>query len=223
MTHQAKTNIRSLFSLMVSIEACISFPGTNVSATARFFVSDGRTDNTGENNDNLFGRGWWVNYINLFPELLRTLTDESDDHPWYFGALNREGAERYLVLDYNVQGSFLVRESVRYPGSFVVSLKDYDHAEEKFKIRHIKISCARGTYRYNHKSYQTLSSLVDKASKDKIFSSPLTNPCLILRSHHPEMVGDSDTCDTTEDEIEFGSAISLAPPTGILVSGRELY
>lgn len=65
-------------------------------------------------------------------------TDSIQAEEWYFGKLGRKDAERNLLSEGNIQGSFMIRESETTKGAFSLSIRDWDNAKGDH-VKHYKI------------------------------------------------------------------------------------
>lgn len=65
-------------------------------------------------------------------------TDSIQAEEWYFGKLGRKDAERHLLSEGNIQGSFLIRESETTKGAFSLSVRDWDNLKGDH-VKHYKI------------------------------------------------------------------------------------
>ncbi|XP_072776194.1 proto-oncogene vav [Taeniopygia guttata] len=75
-------------------------------------------------------------------------------YPWFGGPLERSGAE--LALASRSDGAFLVRQRLREPGDFAISLKF------RGQVKHIKVTASEGLYRVTErKAFRGLVELVE--------------------------------------------------------------
>ena len=102
-------------------------------------------------------------------------------------------------------GSFLIRNSKSYPGSFALSYKTYDFETKSFSIKHEKIvQDTAGLFQWRKKPFESLEQLLNKLKENQLsgLETPLTNICLVARSQHPNITGTNDVWDTTKREVE---------------------
>jgi Ras GTPase-activating protein 1 len=99
---------------------------------------------------------------------------------WYHGRLNRSVAEERLNKNM-VKGSYLIRESDRKPGSFVLSYLGQNG------INHFKITCVCGTFFIGGRPFDSLSDVVAFYTHA---SNLLTNERLTGPVKPPEPVND---------------------------------
>ncbi|XP_075709547.1 tyrosine-protein kinase Fgr [Rhinoderma darwinii] len=64
--------------------------------------------------------------------------DSMQAEEWYFGKLGRKDAERLLLTEGNIQGSFLIRESETTKGAFSLSIRDWENTKGDH-VKHYKI------------------------------------------------------------------------------------
>ena len=90
---------------------------------------------------------------------------------WYFGAIDREEAEKLLMDTANASGSFLVRESKSSPGSYSLSIRDAQ------KVNHHKIQKldGGGYFLLPQFTFASIPELIEHYSKHS--DGLLKNPC----------------------------------------------
>ncbi|KAJ3606661.1 hypothetical protein NHX12_026180, partial [Muraenolepis orangiensis] len=80
---------------------------------------------------------------------------------WYFGKLGRKDAERQLLSTGNPRGTYLVRESETTPGTYSLSIRDWDEVKgdhvKHYKIRQLD---SGGYYITTRAQFHTLQLLV---------------------------------------------------------------
>ncbi|XP_075051915.1 tyrosine-protein kinase Fgr [Mixophyes fleayi] len=107
---------------------------------------------------------------------------------WYFGKLGRKDAERQLMGEGNMQGSFLIRESETTKGAFSLSIRDWDNTKgdhvKHYKIRKIDNG---GFYITTRAQFDSVQELVQhyKEFNDGL-AHLLTKPCVNLK---PQTLG----------------------------------
>ncbi|XP_077991462.1 tyrosine-protein kinase STK-like [Glandiceps talaboti] len=103
--------------------------------------------------------------------------EKSED--WFFGDINRRDAERGLMMRGNERGTFLIRESERFPGSYTLSVLDNDPREGRV-CKHFRIKAfdKGGFYIATKMSFKDLPELV-RYYKEQSHGLPtrLTKPC----------------------------------------------
>ncbi|WAR23094.1 FYuncharacterized [Mya arenaria] len=135
---------------------------------------------------------WWYarhtdpKYNNLqkegyVPRNYVALEDTLESHDWFFGRVTRKEAERNLLVKDNPVGVFLVRESETCPGSYVLSIRDYDQNKANPEcVKHYKMRNMDdgGVYIAARRQFKTIMELVDhyKVQADGLCRS-LVAPC----------------------------------------------
>ncbi len=57
---------------------------------------------------------------------------------WFFGKISRREAEKLLMSEENPRGTYLIRNSEQNPGSFSLSVKDWEQ-DKSYHVKHYKI------------------------------------------------------------------------------------
>ncbi|XP_049957536.1 tyrosine-protein kinase Src64B isoform X2 [Schistocerca serialis cubense] len=102
---------------------------------------------------------------------------ESED--WFFGKILRKEAEKLLMDDENIRGTFLVRYSEHNPNGFSLSVKDWEETRG-YHVKHYKIKPLDngGFYIATNQTFPTLQSLVMAYSKNALgLCHVLAKPC----------------------------------------------
>ncbi|XP_052776319.1 tyrosine-protein kinase SRK2-like isoform X2 [Mya arenaria] len=141
---------------------------------------------TEENEDWWYARHTDPKYNNLqkegyVPRNYVALEDTLESHDWFFGRVTRKEAERNLLVKDNPVGVFLVRESETCPGSYVLSIRDYDQNKANPEcVKHYKMRNMDdgGVYIAARRQFKTIMELVDhyKVQADGLCRS-LVAPC----------------------------------------------
>ncbi|XP_063810760.1 tyrosine-protein kinase Fgr isoform X2 [Pseudophryne corroboree] len=120
---------------------------------------------------------------------------------WYFGKLGRKDADRQLMGEGNMPGSFLIRESETTKGAFSLSIRDWDHTKgdhvKHYKVRKIDNG---GFYITTRAQFDTVQELVQhyKEFNDGL-THLLTKPCVNLK---PQTLGlAKDAWEITRESI----------------------
>ncbi|XP_070556916.1 tyrosine-protein kinase STK-like [Ptychodera flava] len=106
---------------------------------------------------------------------------------WFFGDINRREAERGLMVRGNEKGTFLIRESERFPGSYTLSLLDQDPKEGRV-VKHFRIKAfdAGGFYISTKVKFENLQELVNHyKSQTHGLPTKLTVPCRKIKPMAP--------------------------------------
>lgn len=107
------------------------------------------------------------------------IEDSLESQEWFFGKVTRKEAERNLLAKGNEVGVFLIRESETCPGSYVLSIRDYDQTKgdcvKHYKMRNMDNG---GVYIAARRQFNSILELVDhyKVQADGLCRS-LKNPC----------------------------------------------
>ncbi|XP_066558444.1 tyrosine-protein kinase Srms isoform X2 [Amia ocellicauda] len=123
------------------------------------------------------------------------LQDEFANHPWYFGNIGREQAEKLLMSSQNKSGSFLVRISESNSDEYSISaLKEGQVCH--FRIRRTSI----GAYYVSDKlQFATLKELICYYQTNwKSLGVPLSQPCKEKREHL-----DADSWEKPRDQFRL--------------------
>ncbi|XP_052777370.1 tyrosine-protein kinase SRK2-like [Mya arenaria] len=141
---------------------------------------------TDDNEDWCFARHIYPKYNNLqkegyVPRTYVALEESLESHDWFFGRVTRKEAERNLLTKDNPVGAFLVRESESCPGSYALSIRDYDQnmanpdCAKHYKLRNMD---GGGVYIVKRRQFKSMMELVDhyKVQADGICGS-LVAPC----------------------------------------------
>lgn len=88
--------------------------------------------------------------------------DTIESKEWYMGKITRKEAERQLLARENEAGVFLIRESETCPGSYVLSLRDYDATKgdcvKHYKMRNMDDG---GVYIAVRRTFKSIIDLVE--------------------------------------------------------------
>ncbi|XP_048841455.1 tyrosine-protein kinase fynb isoform X3 [Brienomyrus brachyistius] len=92
--------------------------------------------------------------------------DSIQAEDWYFGKLGRKDAERQLLSNGNVRGTYLIRESETTKGAFSLSIRDWDEIKGEH-VKHYKIRKldSGGYYITTRAQFETLQQLVHHYSE----------------------------------------------------------
>uniref|UniRef100_A0A3B3Q4I4 Tyrosine-protein kinase n=1 Tax=Paramormyrops kingsleyae TaxID=1676925 RepID=A0A3B3Q4I4_9TELE len=84
---------------------------------------------------------------------------------WYFGKLGRKDAERHLLSNGNVRGTYLIRESETTKGAYSLSIRDWDEIKGEH-VKHYKIRKldSGGYYITTRAQFESLQQLVQHYS-----------------------------------------------------------
>ncbi|XP_052777179.1 tyrosine-protein kinase SRK2-like [Mya arenaria] len=109
------------------------------------------------------------------------LEESLESHDWFFGRVARKEAERNLLTKDNPVGAFLVRVSESCPGSYVLSIRDYDqNMANPDCAKHYKLCNmdGGGVYIDKRRQFKSMMELVDhyKVQAGGI-CRPLVAPC----------------------------------------------
>uniref|UniRef100_H3C5T8 Tyrosine-protein kinase n=1 Tax=Tetraodon nigroviridis TaxID=99883 RepID=H3C5T8_TETNG len=97
---------------------------------------------------------------------------------WFFKNISRNEATRRLMAPGNTQGSFLVRESETTPGSYSLSMRDFDNNGDGVKHYRIRNMDNGGFYITTKISFNSLKELVQHYSRDSDgLCTKLVKPC----------------------------------------------
>ncbi|WAR23125.1 FYuncharacterized [Mya arenaria] len=129
-------------------------------------------------DDLTFRKGDKEGYV---PRTYVALEESLESHDWFFGRVTRKEAERNLLTKDNPVGAFLVRESESCPGSYALSIRDYDQnmanpdCAKHYKLRNMDEG---GVYIVKRRQFKSMMELVDqyKVQADGICGS-LVAPC----------------------------------------------
>nr|XP_023666015.1 tyrosine-protein kinase Fyn [Paramormyrops kingsleyae] len=85
---------------------------------------------------------------------------------WYFGKLGRKDAERHLLSNGNVRGTYLIRESETTKGAYSLSIRDWDEIKGEH-VKHYKIRKldSGGYYITTRAQFESLQQLVQHYSE----------------------------------------------------------
>ena len=150
--------------------------------------------------------------------------------PWYFGAISREVANRFLGDDINVCGAFLVRKSKMHPGNYTLAVKVFNDETQEYSVSNLQITCflqegSEVRYKLNNISACTLQGVVEKLRESGVRSLActgvirLTHHCLVVRSQMPGFTGCVDPRTTSEGEVRVGGFVKDEFP-GLLFRGQ---
>ncbi|KAG2460873.1 LCK kinase, partial [Polypterus senegalus] len=93
--------------------------------------------------------------------------DTMETEPWFFRDISRLEAQRLLLAPGNAAGSFLIRESETTPGSYSLSIRDFDSNQgdhvKHYKIRNLD---SGGYYITPRISFSTLRDLVQHYTRN---------------------------------------------------------
>ncbi|XP_052774066.1 tyrosine-protein kinase SRK2-like [Mya arenaria] len=141
---------------------------------------------TGDNEDWCYARHTYTKYSNLqkegyVPRNYVALEESLESHDWFFGQVTRKEAERNLLTKDNPVGAFLVRERESCPGSYALSIRDYDQNKanpdcvKHYKLRNMD---GGGVYIVKRRQFKSMMELVGhyKVQADCICRS-LAAPC----------------------------------------------
>ncbi|XP_048841453.1 tyrosine-protein kinase fynb isoform X2 [Brienomyrus brachyistius] len=127
--------------------------------------------------------------------------DSIQAEDWYFGKLGRKDAERQLLSNGNVRGTYLIRESETTKGAFSLSIRDWDEIKGEH-VKHYKIRKldSGGYYITTRAQFETLQQLVHHYSESADgLCYQLTSVCVNLS---PETVGLShDAWEVSRDSL----------------------
>ncbi|XP_060606256.1 proto-oncogene tyrosine-protein kinase Yrk-like [Ruditapes philippinarum] len=137
-----------------------------------------------ENEDWWFARHTDPSYQNskyegYVPRNYVAIEDTIESQEWYFGKVTRKETERNLLAKGNEVGTFLIRESETCPGSYVLSIRDYDQNKgdcvKHYKMRNMDDG---GVYIAARRPFKSIMELVEhyKGSADGLCRS-LKSPC----------------------------------------------
>ncbi|XP_068081120.1 tyrosine-protein kinase Src64B [Anabrus simplex] len=102
---------------------------------------------------------------------------ESED--WFFGKISRKEAEKLLLADDNIRGTFLVRYSEHNPDGFSLSVKDWEETRGHH-VKHYKIKPMDkgGYYIATTQTFGTLQALVLAYQRNALgLCHVLARPC----------------------------------------------
>ncbi|XP_072559312.1 tyrosine-protein kinase fynb isoform X3 [Paramormyrops kingsleyae] len=91
--------------------------------------------------------------------------DSIQAEDWYFGKLGRKDAERHLLSNGNVRGTYLIRESETTKGAYSLSIRDWDEIKGEH-VKHYKIRKldSGGYYITTRAQFESLQQLVQHYS-----------------------------------------------------------
>ncbi|XP_045158663.1 tyrosine-protein kinase SRK3-like isoform X2 [Mercenaria mercenaria] len=137
-----------------------------------------------ENEDWWFAKHTDPNYQNsksegYVPRNYVAIEDTIESQEWFFGKVTRKETERNLLAKGNEVGTYLIRESETCPGSYVLSIRDYDQNKgdcvKHYKMRNMDDG---GVYIAARRPFKSIMELVEhyKGSADGLCRS-LKSPC----------------------------------------------
>ncbi|PVD35760.1 hypothetical protein C0Q70_02723 [Pomacea canaliculata] len=133
-------------------------------------------------NDN-DGTWWLARHANgqegYVPHNYVALENTIESMDWFFGKVTRKEAERALRSTESALGYFLIRESETTPGSYVLSVRDYDEQKgDCVKHYRIRNKDDGGCYIAARRTFNSILELVDhyKVQADGLCQH-LTCPC----------------------------------------------
>ncbi|XP_039603878.1 tyrosine-protein kinase fynb isoform X2 [Polypterus senegalus] len=135
--------------------------------------------------------------------------DSIQAEEWYFGKLGRKDAERQLLSNGNLRGTFLIRESETTKGAFSLSIRDWDDIKgdhvKHYKIRKLD---SGGYYITTRAQFDTLQQLVQHYSeKADGLCFNLTNVC---KNYTPHTLGLSkDQWEITRDSLNLEKKLGM--------------
>ncbi|XP_054653243.1 tyrosine-protein kinase Lck isoform X2 [Dunckerocampus dactyliophorus] len=102
-----------------------------------------------------------------------------ETEPWFFKNISRNDAMRLLLAPGNTKGSFLIRDSETTPGSYSLSVRDFDQSTgEGVKHYRIRNLDSGGFYITTKISFNSLKELVQHHSRDADgLCTKLEKPC----------------------------------------------
>lgn len=102
-----------------------------------------------------------------------------ETEPWFFKNISRNDAMRILLAPGNTQGSFLIRESETTPGSYSLSIRDFDHNNgDGVKHYRIRKMDSGGFYITAKISFNSLKELVQHHLRNADgLCTKLVKPC----------------------------------------------
>ena len=144
------------------------------------------------NDSDKLSNGWWLarlkaDYLNqsqkltgYIPSQYVAQVDSLESQPWYFGVTKRMEAEKLLMLNANVHGSFLVRISDGNNHAYSLSVRDQD------TVKHYRIRLSEDNQFYyitKRVPFHSLVDLVNYYSKraDGLWVQ-LMKPCVKIES-----------------------------------------
>ncbi|XP_072559311.1 tyrosine-protein kinase fynb isoform X2 [Paramormyrops kingsleyae] len=129
--------------------------------------------------------------------------DSIQAEDWYFGKLGRKDAERHLLSNGNVRGTYLIRESETTKGAYSLSIRDWDEIKGEH-VKHYKIRKldSGGYYITTRAQFESLQQLVQHYSESADgLCYHLTSVCVNLS---PETVGLShDAWEVSRDSLSL--------------------
>ncbi|XP_053381135.1 uncharacterized protein LOC123559688 isoform X2 [Mercenaria mercenaria] len=134
-----------------------------------------------ENEDWWFARHTDPNYQNSKSEgyVPRNYVaiEDAIKQEWFFGKVTRKETERNLLSKGNEVGTYLVRESETYPGSYVLSIRDYDQNKGDC-VKHYKMENMDDGGVFLRRPFKSIMELVEhyKGSADELCRK-LKCPC----------------------------------------------
>ncbi|XP_042317495.1 src-like-adapter 2 isoform X2 [Sceloporus undulatus] len=105
-------------------------------------------------------------------------------HRWLYEGISRAKAEELLLLPYNCEGSFLVRDSQVRKGCYSLSIRHTSHASWDC-VKHYRINCLENSWLYisPRLTFSSLQELVDYYSETRDgLCCCLKEPCFIQGS-----------------------------------------
>ena len=118
-------------------------------------------------------------------------------HSWYFGAIDRNEAERLLMHIANASGSFLIRESTSSHGNYSLSIRDAK------KVRHHRIQKldSEGYFVTPQVTFTSIPELVAYYSKPS--NGLLKNPCIVVKPQNSGSSGEQESWEIDRKSIRF--------------------
>jgi hypothetical protein len=116
---------------------------------------------------------WWhakhqkTNKSGYIPSNYVAVDDSLQSEEWYMGKISRKDAERQLLINTNPIGGFLVRESETSPGTYSLSIRDFD-AGKTDHVKHYRIRelDSGGFYITTRRKFDSLLELVNHYKQD---------------------------------------------------------
>ncbi|XP_028653420.1 tyrosine-protein kinase fynb isoform X2 [Erpetoichthys calabaricus] len=135
--------------------------------------------------------------------------DSIQAEEWYFGKLGRKDAERQLLSNGNLRGTFLIRESETTKGAFSLSIRDWDDIKgdhvKHYKIRKLD---SGGYYITTRAQFDTLQQLVQHYSEKA--DGLCFNLTTVCKNYTPHTLGLSkDQWEITRDSLNLEKKLGM--------------
>jgi hypothetical protein len=165
--------------------------------------------------------------------------DNATSCSWFFGCISRAKAESLLNQEFNIAGSFMVRESItrQFKGSYALSIKTKRREGEErgkpgdvFRIKHMEIKNSiiletgkEIVFVASAYTFESLKEMIKSYQNTSLNGVHLTNICQRPRPIINEIGGSTGKWEINRGDLEINDVKIGAGNFGSVYSGRTPF